>query len=46
MYKMSKEGEKIIEEAGGLEAYDAMVRAKKVKGPKVELVRKAQITFD
>jgi hypothetical protein len=46
VYKMSKEGEKIIQDAGGLEAYDAMVRAKKIKGPKVELVRKAQITFD
>jgi hypothetical protein len=44
--KMSMDGNKIIEEAGGPEAYDAMVRAKRVKGPKADLVRNPQISFD
>jgi len=46
VYKMSKEGEKIIEEAGGLEAYDAMVRAKRVKMPMVSMENRSQIVFD
>jgi hypothetical protein len=46
VYRMSKEGEKIIQDAGGLEAYDAMVRAKRVKMPMVNIENKGQITFD
>jgi hypothetical protein len=46
VYKMSKEGEKIVEEAGGLEAYDAMVRAKRVKMPMVSMENRSQIVFD
>jgi hypothetical protein len=43
---MSLGGKKIIEDAGGLEAYDTMVRAKRTKGPKLELVHNPRITFD
>ncbi|MCX6651331.1 MAG: transglutaminase family protein [Methanomassiliicoccales archaeon] len=46
VYKMSTNGKKIIEDAGGLEAYDAMVRAKRVKMPMVKMENTGQITFD
>ena len=44
--KMSQDGYKLIEEMGGPEAYDAMVRAKCVKRPMVEIQNHSQITFD
>jgi hypothetical protein len=44
--KMSKDGWKVIEDAGGLEAYDAMVRAKRVKMPMVTMDNRSQIVFD
>jgi len=44
--KMSTEGWKIIEDAGGLEAYDTMVRAKRVKMPTVTMENRSQIVFD
>lgn len=44
--KMSLDGMNVIEDAGGPEAYDAMVRAKKVKGPRMAMENKGQITFD
>ncbi|MDD1771588.1 MAG: hypothetical protein LUQ09_01560 [Methanomassiliicoccales archaeon] len=44
--KQRKNGWRIIEEAGGLEAYDALKRVDKVQMPKVELEQKGSITFD
>jgi len=44
--KMSIDGRKIIEEAGGPEAYDAMVRAKRTKMPMVTMENRSQIVFD
>lgn len=44
--KMSRDGWRIIEEAGGLEAYDAMTRAKRVKMPMVTMENRSQIVFD
>jgi hypothetical protein len=44
--KLSTEGDKIIADAGGIEAYNAMVRAKTVKMPKMEMENIGQITFD
>jgi len=44
--KMSIDGRKIIEDAGGLEAYDAMVRAKRTKMPMVTMENRSQIVFD
>jgi len=43
---MSEKGENIIEDAGGLEAYDAMVRAKRVKMPMVNIENRSQDVFD
>jgi len=44
--RMSRDGWKVIEDAGGLEAYDAMVRAKRTKMPMVTLDNRSQIVFD
>jgi len=44
--KLHERGKKVIEEAGGLEAYDAKVRANMIKMPSVHLENKGQITFD
>ena len=38
-------GKKIIEEAGGEEAYDEMIRQKAKKAPKVELERREELIF-
>jgi hypothetical protein len=44
--KMSQDGEKLIEEMGGKEAYDSMARAKFVKKPMVTIENRSQIVFD
>ncbi|MCG7844656.1 MAG: transglutaminase family protein [Methanomassiliicoccales archaeon] len=44
--KLNEKGRMIIEEAGGVEAYDAKVRAQMVKMPKMEMENKGQLTFD
>jgi len=44
--KLSTDGDRIIADIGGPEAYDALTRAKTVKMPKMELENKGEITFD
>jgi hypothetical protein len=45
--KQKERGKKIIEAAGGIEAYDRMARARQgAKCPKVLLELKKQIVFD
>jgi hypothetical protein len=45
--KQIKKGKEIIEEAGGLEAYDKKARGgKEAKMPKLELEKKKEIIFD
>lgn len=44
--KMSRDGDKLIEEMGGKEAYDSIARAKHVKKPMVTIENRSQIVFD
>ncbi len=40
-----EQGRKVLAEAGGAAAYDAMIRAREPAGPKVELEQREEITF-